>query len=483
MDYKHGVYVTQEKKADPASAEGTSGIAFAVGTAPVHTVTDGSIQDPVLCRTYAEAVKSFGYSDDWTKYSLCELMYSHFKLYNASPVILVNVLDPAVNRTAVEEDSYGVADNKVILPFEAISSEALAVRSADGNATYIKGTDYDVYYDEDKCVVEIIDGGTVPAGAAELRIAFDALDFTGIDRDDIIGGFSPATHKSGGLELIDGCFPKFAVVPDLIVCPGYSHDPEVAAAMAAKAARINGVFTETCKALIDADTAAAPYYTDVAAWKSLQGISSKEQILFYPMLKLGGRVFHASVQAAGLIAQVDKANDNTPAESPSNKSLQADAAVTADGTEVRLSIAQANFLGGNGIVTAINFIGGFRLWGNFTACYPENTDARDCLIPVSRMFGWVGKSLILSYWSRLDGKLTRRFVDSVLDSINIWLNGLVSEEKLLGGRVEFLADENRDADFMQGIIRFHLFVTPPSPAQEIDCTLEYDVSYLETLFA
>ena len=35
---------------------------------------------------------------------------------------------------------------------------------------------------------------------------------------------------------------------------------------------------------------------------------------------------------------------------------------------------------------------------------------------------------------------------------------------------------------MDGIARFHVYVTPPSPNREIDFTLEYDVNYLSTLF-
>lgn len=35
---------------------------------------------------------------------------------------------------------------------------------------------------------------------------------------------------------------------------------------------------------------------------------------------------------------------------------------------------------------------------------------------------------------------------------------------------------------MDGIARFHVYVTPPSPNREIDFILEYDASYLSTLF-
>ena len=36
---------------------------------------------------------------------------------------------------------------------------------------------------------------------------------------------------------------------------------------------------------------------------------------------------------------------------------------------------------------------------------------------------------------------------------------------------------------MAGIIRLHVYLTPPSPAQEIDFILEYDVNYVTEAFA
>ena len=190
-----------------------------------------------------------------------------------------------------------------------------------------------------------------------------------------------------------------------------------------------------------------------------------------------------STQWAGLIATVDAKNDGCPCESASNKTMQIDSTVLADGTEVLLDITQANYLNSNGIVTALNFIGGFVLWGNETACYPANTDVKDYFLCVSRTFAWVSNSLILTYWSKVDSKFTRRFVDSIVDSINIWLNGLSSEEKLLGGRVEFLESENPTTELMAGKATFHIYITPPSPAKEIEFVLEYDSSYVTAALA
>lgn len=106
-------------------------------------------------------------------------------------------------------------------------------------------------------------------------------------------------------------------------------------------------------------------------------------------------------------------------------------------------------------------------WGNETACYPANTDVTDYFYCVSRMFSWVANSVILSMWSKVDKKLNKRLIESVTQSINIWLNGLMAEEKILGGRVEFLEEENTTADLLAGKAKFHIYLTPPSPAKEL----------------
>lgn len=478
MSFFHGVRASQNETSASTPRNADSGIAFVVGTAPVHTVENGKVNVPILCNSYSEAVAALGYSDDWEKYSLCEMIDSHFKLYAVKPIVVVNVLNPATHTTLVDATMYDVNDRQIKLPYEAILS-SVVVQSSSA-AKYEKDKDYGVFYQDNALIVEVIPGGAAEKETA-LEITYTKVDAAKVTKADVIGGYDVETKTYSGFELIDQVFPKFLIVPDLVLAPGWTTDSEVAAVMATKAEAINGLFG--AKALIDADCETVRHYSDVPAWRTKQGITSKAQIVFWPMGKLSDKTYHLSVQAAGLMAKVDGDNGGCPCESASNKKLQIDSIVLADGTEVVMDINQANYLNSVGIVTAQNFIGGFVLWGNYTACYPTNMDVKDYFIPVSRMFNWVANSLILTYWSKTDRKMTRRLMDSIVDSVNIWLNGLVADEKLLGGRVEILDEENPTTDLMAGIIRFHLYITPPSPAQEIDFVLEYDVNYVQQALA
>lgn len=487
MAYFHGARASKRGTSISTPVTADSCIHLIVGTAPAHMV-DGKVNEPVYVSSYAEAVEAMGYSDDWKKYDICEEIYTSFKLYQNGPIVIVNVLDPKKHLTGETDAtdmrlSGGVLD----LPLEALADKVVVKGySTEDTLTdeYKRGVDYELLYTDEVLRLERIEGGAIASDNATLNIKYNAVDLSKVTKKDIIGGYDINTKKSSGFELVDFIFPKFRVIPTVFLAPNFSHDSEVAAIMAAKAESINGLFKGV--AIIDVDTTEATTYTEAVEWKTKKNIMQPSELLVWPMLTLGGRVFHYSTQLAGLMAKTDADEDlgkETPCESASNKTLQIDGMALADGTEVLLDLTKANYLNSQGIITGLNFIGGFVSWGNETACYPSNTDVTDYFYCVSRMFQWVGNSVILSMWSKVDRGLKPRLVESVVQSLNIWLNGLTADEVILGGRIEFLKEENPTTDLMAGIAHFHIYLTPPSPAKELDFVLEYDVSYLETLFA
>lgn len=480
MTYKHGVFTSEQATGLIPMTETDAGLIVAFGTAPVHLASDRAQDNtPVLCYTYKEAVAALGYSDDWEKYTLCEAIYTHFALYNMAPIVLVNCLSPKKHtkkKTSVEiklTDGSAKIDDAVLLETLQLSTQV------SGQADTVKGTDYTAAYnDDEEVVLTALDGGKL-ASANTVYATYTALDSSTVTADDIVGGVSTETGASSGLELLDEVYPRFGIVPGIVIAPGWSDNAAVAAVMKAKAKNIDTVF----QAITIHDAAdSVTKYSDVSEWKNKNNFTDTTEIVCWPRVKNGGKLYHLSTQMASLMNQVDSENKDIPYYSPSNHSLQADGACLADGTDVYLNVGSAGYLNGQGVITALNFIGGWKLWGNRTAAYPSNTDPKDAMLTNRRMFNWVGNTLVTSFWSKIDNPANKRLIATVVDSANIWLNGLTASECLLGGRVEFRSDENTTTDLEDGKLHFHVYITPPSPAREIDFIQEYDPSYMETLF-
>ena len=491
MAYNHGVKISEVATSILPPVSVSAGIPFIVGTAPINMTDTSNVNKPILCSSYDEAVKAFGFvpakeTENGLKkyeYSLSEFIYSQFALFGVGPVIAVNVLDPNTHKVTATTKSVTL-DTKTgsaVIAETGIIPSSVAITGS--GSTYVLDTDYILTFDADGFLVITsktnTDGEFLCTTGTSLTLAAEKLDPSKVTTDEIVGGVGTDGNKTG-LELVSECFPRFRLVPGILLAPGYSSNPTVAAVLAAKATNINELFSAI--ALIDVPTDTVKSYSDVAAWKNNNNVTDALQVVCYPGLSLDGVYYNQSTQLAGLMGQVDGDNDDVPYVSPSNKNYQMTAAVLADGTEVWLSPDTATYLNGQGVVTALNFIGGWKCWGNRTAIYPASTDVKDAFIPVRRMFSWVGNTLVQTFWQRVDAPLNRRQIDTIVDSANIWLNGLAARQFILGGRVEFLAEENPTTDLMDGIARYHVYSTPPSPNREIDFILEYDPSYVETLF-
>ena len=449
----HGVFTNEAATALSTPAAAASGIPFVLAVAPLASVDAddrAAVEVPVLATSFDEAKKSLGYSENWTDYGISEFMDYHFKKACCQPAIFL----PLTETIATEQFSGdGTAKTFTV----TASPKPLTIQKVTVGTAEVEV----VSYNKSTGVITL---KNAPASGSNNVTAYFLTR-------------PVASAVAAAVEKIDLCLSMFGIIPDLIVAPGFSDSSTVAAAMAAKAGSINGMFK--AKAIVDIE--AASYTAAVTAKNG--GTFTEDEIVCWPCGKLGDQIYHMSTIEAGRMAQTDTDNGGVPYESPSNKSIFVDGLCLSDGTEVSLTHAQANVLNAAGICTGLNFMGGFRAWGNYTGCFPGSSDVKDYFIPISRMFDWVANTLIKTFWSKLDSPMNRRLIDGILDSCNIWLNGLVGRGYLLGARVEMIADENPVTDLMAGIVRLHIFMTPASPAQEIDFTLEYDASYVESALA
>lgn len=485
--FKHGVSWADVPTSVIAPVQADVGVNVVFGSAPLHLHKNGKdfINKPRMYNRFEDAVAEMGYSSDWATFDICEHMDAAFVEFGVFPVIYIAVNDPEAGATTLAPKTVTLVGGQVDT-LEELVAWTIEVKDSAGTITYEEGTDYLLTLSANNTtIITRLATGSIPTPTEVLTITGKIPSETPIDAADIIGGIDN-NGKRSGLEVLEDVFQATGKVPGIIICPKFSSDPTVAAVMEAKCENINGCFVATC--LIDVDTDDAPTAQDVKAWKDGNNISFPRQQCLYGKPALKGatmsKVFNFASQQGPLMQWVDAYRGNgLPYHSPSNKPMRMNALLLSDGTELPMHLLDANMLNSQGVITALNFIGGWRSWGNRTACYPANTDVKDMFISVRRMFDFIGNSTVLTIWQKVDEPGNRRLIDAIVNSLQLWLDGLSNSEALLGARIEFRQDENPTTELLNGHYIFHIFVAVPTPAEWIDFRVEYWLPYVQNLWA
>jgi hypothetical protein len=145
-------------------------------------------------------VENFGYSDDFAKYTLCQSMDACFRVFNVAPIILINVLDPAVHKKANVAADYAVANLQATVKISGILLDTVVVKKE--TATLVKNTDYVLTFDSDGYVVITLIAGGAGDGAATLNVASTSIDPTAVTATEVIGGYDATTGVEKGMELV-----------------------------------------------------------------------------------------------------------------------------------------------------------------------------------------------------------------------------------------------------------------------------------------
>ena len=479
IDFKHGIYVNElPTPIVPLTQITTPTVAF--GTAPIHLASEpAAANTPILCSTLNEFVTQFGWSNDFDSFTLCEVAKAHFTLYNVAPVIFVNVLDPLKHAAQKVIEVTGVNVPITINKPTIIGSIIISTGNDDTYATLTAGTDYSAAYDSDgNTVITLTQAGIAKVDEDKIFVTYREIDPTAVTASTIAGGVDPMTGNNFGLEVLEDVYPKLGVVPGTVIAPKFSTDATVAAVMSSKCKSINGCFKAL--AVADLPTATTRKYTDIVTAKTGKNFIDSFLVVTWSMVELSGEKYHLSSHLAALMCVVDADHNDIPYKSPSNETLACNGACLSDGTAVYLGKNLANYVNGQGVVTALNFAG-WRSWGNYTAAFPNDTDPIN-FISVRRMLNWINNTLILRFFSRIDQPMNRVLVETVTDSARTWLNGLAKQGAILGGDIAFLEEDNPTSELEAGNMLFRMDIGFAVPAQKIQFTVQFNPNYFTALF-
>ena len=196
-----------------------------IGVAPINLVRDyqsvGGVNAPLKLSNFVDAQRKLGYSPDWEKFSLCEVMTAHFNnpVGNIGPIFVINVLDPETHKKA-EQTSKALTfvNGRCEFVSDTIILDTFAI------ASKVEGVDYslDYNYAKNTVVVTKIAADLDTTGTATAT--FDEVDLSKITATTIIGSVT-ASGEYTGMSAIRLLYQEQNQVCNLLAAPGWSHEP------------------------------------------------------------------------------------------------------------------------------------------------------------------------------------------------------------------------------------------------------------------
>lgn len=482
MAFKHGVYGEHSTYAGKQTTTANGTIPAYIGTAPVHQNNtenaadfkyDEYINKPILINSFSDAKAKLGVSSDFKTFTLMEAVYAHFMNGEnpIAPIIVVNMANPANRESADSEATVtlsGLAGNKIGYIDDA-SAIIETVTLAD-----LTEEDYALAYVDGKIKVTITKAsytsGTVVA-------TYKKIDTS----DDVIttAKFSEALNALDISEIVT------LHIPTVLAAPYYSKIKAYHDLMIAKAtSKIANKWYIDVVVDIQADST-----TDTVAKaitkKATDGYNSALEKVVYPMVRYNDKIYHLSTMCVVDMQQTDTNAGGVPYISPSNKKIYADAAVLEDGTQLYINETTANSANANGLTTVNIIRGTLRLWGSSNGNYNYSTEAKidpEYLQDVGvRMKHYILNKFQYDYIDNVDAPISRRDIDSIIASVQQWLNSLINEGKMLYAKVEFIPDNNSVKDMTSGDFVFDTSYTHTPNAKSLTFKTHYTTEGIATL--
>lgn len=473
-EYKHGIH-TSRRAAEPESpSKSPENAVVVIGTAPINTAESPAVNEPVLALKKTDATAAMGDTEEFGRYTIPHSVYAQFHKFGAAPVVYINVLDPdnLNHQEGVASKELLVENGQAVIEETGILLDKLQV--SDHDTVLAVGEDYVASFDASGYVViAAVETGRMK-NLKQVAVAYSRLKPEGVTETDIIGGVAEDGTRTG-LELLDEIYPRFGVIPAILIAPGYSRNPSVAAALEAKAQLVYGLTNAIAIVDLDSGASGAVKKEDVEKQKAKTVVSSRWNLAVWPMVQVDGYRIWQSAQAAALMQKTALKNGGIPSESPDNLAYQIDGLCLEDGTPVRMTMDDVNdYLNRYGICSALK-LPEWKFWGSSTAAYPASEKAIDRWIKSVTMLNFMENKFKIDYAPSIGRNAQPKKINDVLDRFNLYMNSL-SPDHLAGGEIVFDSDENDSASMQQGHYKFHTRYADWGQMEYIENEFEYDAN-------
>lgn len=302
------------------------------------------------------------------------------------------------------------------------------------------------------------------------------------DDDETVDSAALLGTASGetGVYAISKIYPKYGLVPSIVVPTIYESTAEVITALNAATSKINGHFdsmftfgvTEASNQVVD--KIAQPANVNKSA-------NHERGIACWPhVITASNDVIPANVYIACLLARADADYNNIPMRTQGNLSASEITGIVlaADSTtKINLSEASATILADKGITSFINVgAGRYYSWGDSTSALTATgiADERGRFTSTIRILLLLGNRFQQVWRNAIDAPLTLGLRNDILNEEQNYLNYLKSVGALVGyPRCEFRPVDNTVATVQQGKFYFTNILTATSPARYLDLRIVF----------
>lgn len=483
--YKHGSFASELGTKLLGVLNAGANISFVVGTAPINLTDESNVNKLYRLGNQTEAIKLFGYDEDWEKYTLSEAIDIFFKKYQIAPVYFVNVLDPKKHKKEVPAEVNKLVDDKMVLTQLGALKSSVVVEivvptkvKSDG-ANPVPEKDYKLVFNEDNRLVIVRTTDSIIKPTDSLSVTYSILDATMVTSKEIIGGIDTQGNFSG-IELANKAYPQYNEILGSLIAPKYSRDVGVSNALLSTAKNLNKKYI--ANALVDFDTSKMVTYADAVELKQKAALTDPNMNIVVGDVVSNAKRQNQSTHLAALKQVIAANNDGIPNKNPSNKVYVGVTGFQLNDQDLYLDESQAEYLNANGLIVSINNVKGWLCWGNRTAAFHSSTDIKDFDIAIRDMFNFLRNTCIITTRQMVDDSIDRALILRIENTLQAWLDGLVGDKKLISGNIAFPKDMNPESELIMGNIKFLLSFTSGPTASSITTLIEFNVDDLKLIF-
>lgn len=454
-----------------------------IGTAPVNLIRgykdNGLVNEPIHLNNIT-AKNVIGYSSDWDKFTLCEVVDAHFDNTkgNIGPIYVINILNPDEHCTESQENTITFVNGEAVIHSDTIIIDSFAIENK------VENTDYSLSYNwttGSLTITSIANGEGRLNG--QVQCTYKEVDMTRITNSVFRGKKENGVYT--GAHVIEKLYPFYGIVPVYIAAPGFTHIPENYNYLCELCYQINKhwfgfvyadmpITEETESGVERIDT-----FAKIKKWRENNNYFKSNSKVYWPMAGISGKgVYHLSTIAVVEKMRID-AEKKRPCGTDANKTVPVDYQYFGDDSlNEGYDQEEANELVQDGISTLVAWGGKFNLWGDHTAAYRNGKkdviDKRLFFDANVIMLNYTLNMFQEMFGDKIDDNMSVSERNTITHDFQDFLNALVADGALIGSpKVMFLESNNTTKDMSEGRFVWNVLQTNAPLFKAAECYAAY----------